>query len=104
MFASVSGGAYGFFMEFDFNELVGVIAAFCTTTSFLPQVIQTWRSRSARDISLRMYMLFTFGTVLWLYYGVAIGSLAVVAANCATLILTVAMLVMKILFDRRSGE
>ncbi|MBV9046572.1 MAG: hypothetical protein JO294_15735, partial [Alphaproteobacteria bacterium] len=35
--------------------LIGLAAAFCTTIAFLPQVIQTWRTRSTRDLSLPMF-------------------------------------------------
>ncbi|NBS17960.1 MAG: hypothetical protein EBS79_13975, partial [Gammaproteobacteria bacterium] len=34
------------------NDLIGSIAGTLTTVSFLPQVLKTYRSRSAKDISL----------------------------------------------------
>ena len=39
--------------------LIGLAAAFCTTIAFLPQVIQTWRTRSTKDLSLPMITIFT---------------------------------------------
>ena len=35
-------------------ELIGGLAALLTTVSFLPQVVQTWRSKSAEDLSVGM--------------------------------------------------
>ncbi|MGH9811215.1 MAG: SemiSWEET transporter, partial [Terriglobia bacterium] len=48
---------------------IGLLAAFCTTVAFLPQVIQTWRTRSTKDLSLPMFSIFTTGIFLWLVYG-----------------------------------
>ncbi|NDV19562.1 hypothetical protein GO013_09040 [Pseudodesulfovibrio sp. JC047] len=82
-------------------EIVGLIAGFCTTFSFLPQVIKTWRTRSVDDISLRMYLLLCFGIVLWLYYGLTMRSVALVLTNGVSFILTASILVMKLLFGKR---
>jgi MtN3 and saliva related transmembrane protein len=79
-------------------ESIGYAAAFLTTVSFLPQVIKVWRSRSARDISLPTYALFTVGAALWLCYGVAIHSLPVELANAVTVVLAAGVLAAKIRF------
>ena len=77
---------------------IGFIAAILTTVSFVPQVLKVWRSRSAKDISLGMYSLFTLGIAAWLLYGVLIDSWPVILANLATLILAGSVLVMKLKF------
>ncbi|CCH50356.1 SemiSWEET family sugar transporter [Pseudodesulfovibrio piezophilus] len=97
---SVSGPGYTIGMTRETMELIGIVAGFCTTASFLPQVIRTWKSRSVDDISLKMYMLFCVGVLLWLLYGFLIGSLSVILANSVTLFLAGAVLVMKVRFDR----
>ncbi len=51
------------------NDTLGLIAGGLTTISFLPQVIKTWRSRSAKDLSFRMFGIFSVGVLLWLIYG-----------------------------------
>lgn len=91
-------------MRFDFMEIVGLMAGCCTTAAFLPQVIHTWRTKSVDDISLRMYSLFTFGVFLWLAYGIHMGSLAITLANGVTLVLAFSILIMKIVFGRKSSE
>lgn len=80
------------------HEVLGYLAAACTTVSFLPQVLRVWKTRSARDISLAMYMLFVAGVVFWLLYGLAIHSLPVILANSTTLLLAGAVLVGKFRF------
>ncbi|WP_255990429.1 SemiSWEET transporter [Chitinolyticbacter albus] len=82
-------------------DLVGYIAGFCTTISFLPQVLQVWRTRSVADISLGMYSLFVTGIALWLAFGIAIGSWPVIIPNIVTLLLAGSVLVMKLRFTAR---
>ncbi|MCH8487942.1 MAG: hypothetical protein LAT75_13845, partial [Candidatus Cyclonatronum sp.] len=55
-------------MEFTLITVVGLLAATCTTISFLPQVIKTWKSKSAKDLSLGMFSIFATGVFLWLVY------------------------------------
>lgn len=68
-------------------EIIGLIAACLTTSSFLPQALKIWRSRSARDVSLVMYLMMCSGSGLWLAYGLLIGSPALILANCTGLTL-----------------
>lgn len=81
-------------------ELLGLLAGLLTTTAFVPQVLKIWRTRSAEDISLPMYLLFTAGIVLWLVYGWLAGALPVILANLVTLVLAIAVVLMKLRFDR----
>jgi MtN3 and saliva related transmembrane protein len=76
--------------------LVGLLAAACTTFSFLPQAIKTIRTKDTQSISLSMYALFTFGTLLWLLYGVFTNNLPVYLANGITLLFALIILVYKI--------
>lgn len=80
------------------HDWIGSIAATLTTTAFIPQAWQVWRTRHTKDISLGMYAIFTAGVALWAIYGVMIASWPVIIANCITLILAGAVLVMKIRF------
>jgi MtN3 and saliva related transmembrane protein len=80
---------------------IGLLAAVCTTISFVPQLIRVWRLRSARDISLAMFLVFSLGTFLWLLYGIFIHSLPVLLANAITLALSLAILALKLKYDRK---
>ena len=77
---------------------VGYAAAILTTISFVPQVLKVWRTRSAKDVSLGMYSLFTLGIFIWLVYGVLIESWPVILANFITLVLAGMVLAMKLKF------
>jgi MtN3 and saliva related transmembrane protein len=79
-----------------FHDLVGYAAGFLATAAFVPQVAKTFRERSARDISLGMYVLFCTGVALWLVYGLLISSWPVVVSNFVTLMLAGAVLILKL--------
>lgn len=81
-------------------EIIGLVAGFLTTAAYLPQVLKVWRSRSARDVSLGMFSLMVVGLLLWLAYGLLIGSLALILSNTVTLILATLILIGKLRFDR----
>jgi MtN3 and saliva related transmembrane protein len=85
-------------------DLIGSIAAVCTTISFLPQLIRVYRLKSAHEISLVMFLVYSFGVFLWLLYGIFIRSFPVIAANGFTLALSLAILVLKIKYDRKSDS
>ncbi|MFI5140417.1 MAG: SemiSWEET transporter [Sphingobacteriales bacterium] len=76
--------------------MIGYLAAFGTTVSFLPQAIKTIRTKNTAGISLSMYALFTAGTLLWLTYGIMIGSLPVAIANAITFIFASIILLYKV--------
>lgn len=84
------------------SDWIGFLAAFCTTASFLPQVWRVWKTRSVKDISLGMYVLFVFGVALWLVYGLVIHSLPVILSNGVTLLLAALVLLAKIRFHSPS--
>lgn len=85
-------------------NLIGYAAAAGTTISFLPQLIRVVKLRSARDVSLGMFLIFSAGTVLWLTYGLLSHSWPVVAANGVTLVLSVSILLLKLRFDREGAK
>ncbi len=83
--------------------LLGLVAGTLTTAAFVPQVMKTWRTRSAHDVSLGMFAIFAAGVLLWLAYGVYIESLPIMIANSITLALASAMIVFKLRFKRGGG-
>ena len=77
----------------DQNELIGFIAAACTTFAFLPQVIKVWKTKQTKDLSLRMYTIMFIGICLWFVYGLRINSLSIILANIVTGVLVFTILV-----------
>ena len=79
-------------------DIIGSIAATLTTTAFVPQAWQVWRTRHTADISMGMYVLFTSGIALWLCYGILLAAWPIIIANCIALLLAGAVLAMKLKF------
>jgi MtN3 and saliva related transmembrane protein len=75
---------------------IGSMAAVCTALAFVPQVIQSWRTRDLSGISLPMYTIFTTGVLLWLIYGILIRDWPVIIANAVTAILASVVLLLKL--------
>lgn len=78
------------------TELIGSFAGACTTLSLVPQVIKTLKTKSTKDVSLGMFVIFTLGVILWLVYGFQIASTPIIAANSVTFVLAAVILICKL--------
>lgn len=79
------------------KDLIGFVAAFLTTTAFIPQAYHSWKTRDLTGISLPMYTMFTLGVAAWLIYGILIHSLPIILANSITLMLSSIVLYLKVI-------
>ncbi len=77
-------------------DFLGSVAGILTTVAFAPQVWVVWKTRSTRDISLGMYLVFTTGVAFWLAYGLVLGAWPIIVANTVTLALTGTVLALKL--------
>ncbi len=80
----------------DFITVIGFIAATITTIAFIPQIIQIWKTKSTKDISLKMYAILCTGVFLWLIYGIMILSWPIIVANAVVLSLSLIIIIFKI--------
>jgi MtN3 and saliva related transmembrane protein len=74
---------------------IGVAAAVCSMTSFIPQIVKIARERDASGVSLRMYAVTVTGFAFWIAYGTLIGSWPVAVSNVINLLLSGAILALK---------
>jgi len=79
-------------------DLVGMLAGALSTVAFVPQVWRVWKTRSARDLSLPMYLIFTTGVALWFVYGLMLGAAPIIVCNGLTLLLAGSVVAMKLKF------
>ncbi len=77
-------------------DSVGAIGAALTTLCWLPQMLKVIREKETRALSLPATAAFTFGVLLWLVYGVAIGDWPLIGSNAVTLTLMAPILAMKL--------
>jgi MtN3 and saliva related transmembrane protein len=83
----------------DGATLIGYAAAAVSTFVFVPQVVRTWRLKSAKDLSMATLVMMCAGLVLWVIYGALTNQAPVIAANGIVFLLVSAIVVMKIKFD-----
>lgn len=78
------------------NQTIGLVAAFLTTASFVPQVLQVIKTKDTSGISLIMYSMFVLGVLLWAIHGYIINDIAIIMANVLTFVLASVVLMYKI--------
>lgn len=81
-------------------DLLGLAAGSLTTLSFVPQVLKIWRTKSGRDVSYGMFLLFSLGVLLWLAYGLILNAMPIIVANAVTLFLALVVLGLKYRYGR----
>jgi MtN3 and saliva related transmembrane protein len=79
-----------------YYEYIGFAAGFLTTVAFIAQIMKTFRSKSTKDISLEMYLIFSAGVILWIIYGLITQSYSIIATNLITLLLAIINITMKL--------
>lgn len=85
-------------------DMIGYMAAFCTTGAFIPQAWLTWKNKRANGVSdgvsdgvsLSMYCIMVIGVIFWLIYGIMLNAWPIIIANIVTLSLTLFILSMKL--------
>lgn len=75
--------------------ILGLVAAAFTTACLLPQLVKVWKTKSTRDISIGMFMLYCAGVFLWLLYGIYRMDLAIIIANALAFVQALIILTLK---------
>ena len=82
-------------------ESMGLLGALLSSITFLPQVVRTWKIRSAEDLSMGMLVIVFCSTIVWLIYGFALWLIPVIIDNTAIMLLSTILLYFRITFKRR---
>jgi MtN3 and saliva related transmembrane protein len=75
---------------------LGLTAGLCTSLSFVPQVIKSWREGDTEAISKRMYVASLIAYWLWIVHGLMITSVPVILFNAVNVVLACLILVLKL--------
>jgi len=86
-------------MNLEIINLIGYIAAVFGTLILLPQVIKSVKTKSVRDVSLLMLIIYLINCILWVVYGSLITSLPVIIGNSTALSFVVIQLFLKIKYE-----
>lgn len=81
-------------------QVLGLTAGTITSFTFIPQVIQIWKTKSAKDISIVMLLLLIVGVSMWLSYGILVKDAAIIYTNSMVLAMSLIMLFFKFKFKQ----
>ena len=84
-------------------DVYGFSAAALTTVAFFPQVIKTWSSKKAEDVSILMLLMFSTGLLFWIIYAIQTHALPVLIANIITFMLNITILTLKLSYGKESN-
>ena len=82
-------------------DILGYAAGAVTAFTFLPQVVKTWRERSAKDISLYMFLIAFINEIMWLVYGFMIDNMVVILTNAVMLVMSGIMIGLKLKYNHK---
>jgi MtN3 and saliva related transmembrane protein len=77
-------------------ELVGFTAGLFVASSLFPQVLKSWKTKSTKDISIAWNVINLFGQLIWLLYGILIGSISLIVMTTLTFLMVLSLLILKI--------
>ncbi len=85
----------------DWIEVTGLFGSLLSSITFIPQVLQAWKTKSVADLNLTMMLIVVLSTVVWLVYGFGRGALPVIIANAIIFILSVMLVYFKLTFPKK---
>ena len=85
-------------MTMNWVEALGMTAGVISSITFLPQVIKTWKTKSAEDVSLLMFTFATISVIMWLVYGIILKNTPIIFTNSMVLLFSLIMLYFKFRF------
>jgi MtN3 and saliva related transmembrane protein len=86
-------------ISFTYIDMIGIIAGLLIIVSFIPQLFTIIKNRSARDISIAMYLLLLVAQILWMVYGILKSDLQIIATNAITAFLTILIIGLSLYFN-----
>src|SRR5687767_11220015 len=90
-------------LNFIMQDIIGYLATFFSSISFLPQVLRIWKSRSAHDLSMITLVLLFSNTSLWCIYGVMIDAKPIWLTNSIVLAMIITMIYFKLRFKNEAA-
>ena len=85
------------------TTFIGLLAALCTTVSYIPQLKKCRDTGSADDLSLKMFSILAAGIALWIVYGVLQGDVVIILANSVSILFLMGILYFKLRENFRSA-
>ena len=81
-------------------DILGYAAGAITSLTFLPQVVKTWKEKSAKDVSLMMFIIAAINEVMWIVYGALLDNWVIILTNAIVLSMSLIMIFLKLRYNR----
>lgn len=81
-------------------EILGYAAGAVTAFTFLPQVIKTWKEKSAKNVSLLMFIIAFVNEVMWIAYGVLSNNWVIISTNIVMITMCSLMIFLKLRYNK----
>ena len=82
----------------DLIQFFGYLAGFIIAIALTPQVIQAWKTKSTKDISLPWTIILLLGPLLYFIYGFGIKQMPIIVMNTIEVILVISLIVAKLIY------
>ncbi len=79
---------------------MGHIGALLSSITFIPQVLQAWKTKSVGDLSMNMLLIVFTSTIVWLVYAFSLNLLPVIIANTIIFMLSGILIYFKLTFKK----
>jgi MtN3 and saliva related transmembrane protein len=88
------------------TDLIGILAGCFNVATFIPQVYKTWKTKSANDVSIQMFIIATMNASIWTAYGIALAKpdWKIYAPNAIVSVLSITQIILKVRYDRVSKK
>ena len=81
------------------SELLGYLGSLCSIGSFIPQLFKTLKTRSAKDLSIWMLVIFLAGNLFWFWYGILLAAPAIIITNGSLGVMVLIILLVKLRYS-----
>lgn len=82
----------------DIIQLIGYLAGLIIAIALIPQVVQAWKTKSTKDISLPWTLILLLGLLLYFVYGVGIMEMPIIVANAIETTLVILLIIAKLIY------
>ena len=77
-------------------DILGYGACAVTALTFLPQVLKTWKEKSAKNVSMMMFIIAFVNEIMWIAYGALRNDMVIVVTNVIMITMCSIMILLKL--------
>lgn len=82
------------------TTVFGYLATVTGTCLMVPQFYKTLKTRSVKDVSWGMLIVYFFNCIFWLAYGLLLGATPIILTNSIALVISVAQILLQMKYSR----